>query len=52
MTGSATEKDKVLCYEESDYKNYMLIDPESGDYPENPSDAITWFNPAFNEWLT
>ena len=52
VTGSATEKDRVLCYEESAHRNYMLLDRETCEYPEDPSDAITWFNEAMCEELS
>eukprot|EP00354_Favella_ehrenbergii_P010388 CAMPEP_0170454110 /NCGR_PEP_ID=MMETSP0123-20130129/2472_1 /TAXON_ID=182087 /ORGANISM="Favella ehrenbergii, Strain Fehren 1" /LENGTH=56 /DNA_ID=CAMNT_0010716715 /DNA_START=995 /DNA_END=1168 /DNA_ORIENTATION=+ len=31
---------------------YFLVDPETGDYPADPYDGISWFMPAMKEWLT
>ncbi len=52
VTGSPNVKDRVLCYDEYAHQNYMLLDRETGEYPVDPSDAITWFNEAMKEWLS
>ena len=42
----------MLVYEEASHKNFFLRCAETGEIPEDPFDAFTWFMPAFNEWLT
>ena len=54
LTGSATEKDRVLCFEESEsqFEKFMLPYPMTGEKPEDPYDAFTWFNDATREFLS
>ena len=52
ITGTASAKASILMYEESKTKPYYLPDLEIGGYPDDPFDAISWFQPAMNEWVS